>query len=137
MKKGKLLNSDVIRVLARMGHTDQITIADAGLPIADHVERIDLALMKGVPSFLETVKLLKSDMVIERVILASEIKAMNPHVHEALVEIFKGIEIMYVTHEAFKVLTHDSKAVVRTGECTPYANIIFQSGVDFEGDAHG
>ena len=31
----------------------------------------------------------------------------------------------------FKVLTKDSKAVVRTGEYSPYANIILKSGVVF------
>ena len=30
MKKGALLNSDVSAVIARLGHTDHITVADAG-----------------------------------------------------------------------------------------------------------
>jgi len=31
----------------------------------------------------------------------------------------------------FKRLTRDAKATIRTGEHTPYANAILQSGVDF------
>ncbi|MDW1631375.1 RbsD/FucU domain-containing protein, partial [Vibrio sp. Y176] len=42
-----------------------------------------------------------------------------------------SIEIKYVSHEAFKARTEQSRAVVRTGECTPYANVIFQAGVVF------
>jgi D-ribose pyranase len=131
MRKGKLLNSTIVSTLSKLGHTDQITIADAGLPIPDHVERIDIALIKNIPGFIETVKAIKEDLVIEKVILAEEIKSQNPLVLESLKELFDGIEITYVSHENFKVQTEDSKAVIRTGECTPYANVILQSGVDF------
>lgn len=131
MRKGKLLNSDIVRVLAKMGHTDQITIGDAGLPIPDHVERIDLALIKGIPGFTETVKAIATDMVIEKIILAEEIKVQNPEVLEQMEELFKGIHFEFVSHENFKKQNGASKAIIRTGECTPYANIILQSGVNF------
>jgi len=133
MRKGKLLNSKIVSVLSKMGHTDQLTVGDAGLPIPDTAERIDLALVKGMPGFMETVKAIEADMVIEKVILANEIRENNPEVLEALEKLFEGIEIEFVSHEAFKEKTGTSKAVVRTGECTPYANIILQSGVDFSG----
>ena len=131
MRKGKLLNSEIISVLSRMGHTDQITIADAGLPISNDVKRIDLALIKNIPGFIETVKAIQEDMIIEKIIIAVEIKEHNEIVLKSLKELFKGIEIEYVDHENFKEKTKTSKAVVRTGECTPYANVILQSGVDF------
>lgn len=131
MRKGKLLNSNIVSTLSRMGHTDQIVIADAGLPIPEGVERIDLALIKGTPGFLETVKAIEQDMVIEKIILAEEIKEENPNVLKALEMLFSDVELEFVAHEVFKQKTAVSKAVVRTGECTPYANIILQSGVDF------
>lgn len=137
MIKGQLLNSEILSVLSKMGHTDQLTVADAGLPIADHVKRIDLALKKGIPSFLQTVMLLSAYMTIEKIILAEEIKDKNPAVYSQLVEQFPDTEIEWVSHEVFKRMTHGSKAVIRTGECTPYANVILQSGVDFEGGSHG
>lgn len=34
-----------------------------------------------------------------------------------------------VPHDEFKDLTRSSEAIVRTGECTPYANVILKSGV--------
>jgi D-ribose pyranase len=36
-----------------------------------------------------------------------------------------------VPHETFKQLTRNSRAVVRSGEFTPYANAILVSGVAF------
>ena len=137
MIKGRLLNSEILTVLSKMGHTDQITIAYAGLPVPDSVKRIDLALKKGTPTFIETVKVMAEYMVIEKIVLANEIKTHNPEVYEAIIKTFEGIQVEWCSHEAFKAQTKHSKAVIRTGECTPYANIILQSGVDFEGDSNG
>ena len=134
MIRGRLLNSEIISVLAAMGHTDQLVIADAGLPIPAAVKRIDLALEKGLPSFDATLALIASNMVMEKVILAEEIKENNSEMLKKIKEILsdKKIEIEFVSHEYFKKLSSSSKAIVRTGECTPYANIILQSGVNFE-----
>ena len=136
MIRGRLLNSKIISVLAAMGHTDQLVIADAGLPIPAAVKRIDLALEKGLPSFDATLALIASNMVMEKVILAEEIKENNSEMLKKIKEILsdKKIEIEFVSHEYFKKLSSSSKAIVRTGECTPYANIILQSGVNFEGE---
>ncbi|EHH1047586.1 D-ribose pyranase [Vibrio parahaemolyticus] len=139
MKKSTLINSDISYLVATLGHTDEITICDAGLPIPDHVQRIDLALTHGVPSFLDTVRVILSESQIEGVIIAEEFSDVSPVLHEALLkelskdseETGKSIEIKYVSHEAFKARTEQSRAVVRTGECTPYANVIFQAGVVF------
>lgn len=129
-----MLNSNILSALSKMGHTDQITIADAGLPIPNQVERIDLALIKDIPTFIETLNVVQNDMIIEKIILAEEIKLENKEIMEWIQIHFKGIPMEFVTHERFKELTHFSKAVVRTGECTPYANIILQSGVNFNGE---
>lgn len=143
MIKSSMLNSNILSVLAKLGHTDQIVIADAGLPIPSSVERIDLALIKGVPTFLETLKAILPVMQVEKVVLASEVKTKNSALLEELLQLIayhsaldpskKPIEIQYISHEAFKAQTKADacKAVIRTGECSPYANIILESGVVF------
>ncbi|MBE5944636.1 MAG: D-ribose pyranase [Lachnospiraceae bacterium] len=133
MKRQGILNSDISRVLSYMGHTDCIAVGDCGLPIPDEVERIDLALTFGVPTFMDTLKVVKQDMKIEKIVLAEEIKTANPKVLSEIEELFKGedIEVEYVTHVELKKQTKDCKAVIRTGETTPYANIILQSGCIF------
>ncbi|MDW7660945.1 MAG: D-ribose pyranase [Bacillota bacterium] len=136
MRKGRLLNSEIVATLAKLGHTDQVVIADAGLPIPSGVIRIDLALIKGVPGFLETLKVMSGDMVIEKVILAEEIKENNGEILDAILELLSETPVEFVTHETFKSITKNSKAIIRTGECTAYANIILQSGVDFGGDSY-
>lgn len=131
MKKGKFLNSDITSIIASMGHTDTFVIADAGLPIPDGVKRVDLSLVRGLPSFIETLESIKDEIFVESVILAEEIMDKNPSLLEEIKTIYDPSIIKFVKHEQFKILTKDSKAVVRTGECSPYANIILSSGVEF------
>lgn len=139
MKKTMLLNAQLSRCIASLGHTESLTICDAGLPIPLSVERIDLALTAGVPSFLQTLDTVIIEMYVERVVIAEEIKEKNPEIFTALLSKLSQIEtnqgnklqIEFVSHETFKKYTHQSKAVVRSGECSPYANIILYSGVPF------
>ena len=133
MKRHGILNSDISRVLSYMGHTDRIGIGDCGLPIPDETERIDLAVKFGVPTFMDVLKAVGDDMKIEKIVLAEEIKENNPKVLAEINEYFAGkeIEVEFVSHVGLKEMTKECKAVIRTGETTPYANIILQSGCIF------
>lgn len=137
MKKHGILNSDISRVLSYMGHTDRLCVGDCGLPVPEGPERIDLALRFGFPSFLEVLREVAGDMKIEKIILAEEIRTQNPEQLQAIETFFADPEtgckpeIEYVTHAQLKALTRDCKAVIRTGETTPYSNIILQSGCIF------
>ena len=137
MKKQGILNSDISRVLSYMGHTDRIYIGDCGLPIPDQTERIDLALRFGQPSFMDVLKEVAKDMKVERIFLAEEMKEKNEAQLKAVLSFFENSEtdfvpeVEYVSHEQLKMMTEDCKAVIRTGETTPYSNIILQSGCIF------
>lgn len=133
MKRNGILNSDISRVLSYLGHTDCICIGDCGLPIPDEVERIDLALAFGEPTFMRTLEVVVGDMKVEKIVLAEEIKTQNPDVLRQVEELFAGqnIEVEFVSHVELKERTFDCKAVIRTGEITPYANVILQSGCIF------
>jgi len=131
MKKSGILNPDLMQVIASMGHTDRLAIADAGLPIPDDVPRIDLALVAGVPPFLKTLEAVLGELQVERAVIAEEMRARSPIIDEGVQRLLGKTPIDRVSHEEFKQLLHGVRAVVRTGEQTPYANIILQSGVTF------
>ena len=131
MKKSALINSEISYVISKMGHTDSITICDSGLPIPSEVQRIDLALKKGLPTFLDTLDSVLEELQVEEVILASEIIQVSNDLYKEIVKRFENIKITTVSHEEFKNLTKSSKVIVRTGEYTPYANVILKSGVVF------
>ena len=131
MKRNGVLNAEIMKTVAEMGHTDQLTIADAGLPIPPGVARIDLALVDNIPSFIEVLTAVSKELALEKVYIARELPAQNPRVYAALCQVLAGIECEMVPHVQLKEMSASSKAVIRSGECSPFANVILQSGVTF------
>jgi D-ribose pyranase len=131
MKKTALLNSNLSSVISKMGHTDMLAIGDCGLPIPNETERIDLALISGIPTFIETLRATLNELQIEEVILAKETEIISPKLFEEIKDIIGDVKITFISHEELKLNLKKCKAVVRTGEQTPYANIILKSGVAF------
>ncbi|MBB5149369.1 MULTISPECIES: D-ribose pyranase [Ureibacillus] len=129
MKKHGILNRELAGRFAKLGHTDQIVIADCGLPIPDDVPCIDLSYKLGEPSFLTMLEVVLDDLVVESAVLAEEIKTKNAELSKTLTNTLPNIS--YVSHEEFKRLTKNAKFIIRTGETTPYANVILQCGVIF------
>ena len=128
MKKVGIINQPISAIISGLGHTDTLTIADAGLPIPATTKRIDLALMTGVPSFMQTLHVVLEEFFVEKAIVAEEMRAVSPQIFEGVSQILGQVPIELVPHISFKELTADSRAIIRTGEFTPYANIILVSG---------
>ena len=131
MRKTVLLNSHISEVISKMGHTDMLAIGDCGLPIPEETKRIDIALMKDVPGFIETLKVVIEELQVEEVLLAVETKEVSPKLYKEIEDIIGSVKITWISHEELKVNLKSCKAVIRTGEQTPYANIILKSGVVF------
>ncbi len=132
MRSEGLLHAELLRVVAAMGHTDMLVIADCGLPIPVGVPVIDLALVPGVPAFLEAVAAALEELVIEEGIVASEQRDVSPQLASELEAIWPdNTPLRRVPHDRFKKLSEDAVAIVRTGEFTPYANVILVGGVPF------
>lgn len=131
MKKIGILNSDISEVISKMGHTDTIAIGDCGLPIPDETRRIDLALIKNVPGFIETLKAVLIELQIEEVFIAKETVEESKEVYDKILEAVGDVKINFISHEELKGRLKDCRAVVRTGEQTPFSNIILKSGVFF------
>ncbi|AUT06548.1 MULTISPECIES: D-ribose pyranase [Streptococcus] len=130
MKKTGILNSDLAKLADDLGHTDRVCIGDLGLPVPNGVKKIDLSLTQGTPSFQDVVDVYLENILVEKVLLAEEIKEQNPkQLKELLNKLDQDVTVEYVSHEELKELNKEVKAVVRTGENTPYSNIILQSGV--------
>jgi D-ribose pyranase len=132
MKRHGHLNREVSRILARMGHTDSIVIADCGLPIPDGVACIDLSLTLGEPAFLRVLDSVLADFRAERATFASEAREQNPAVTSRASQLAaEGVTVDFVAHERLKELSHQAKGIIRTGEAKPFANVILYSGVIF------
>jgi D-ribose pyranase len=131
MKRKGIINAQLAGLIAGLGHKDTYMIADAGMPIPRGVEIVDLALVGGVPTFRQVTDAVLEEAGVERYTLAKEIREANPDLLSYLQEKLDGIEHSYVAHEELKKLEHDCKFVIRTGEFTPYPNVILQAAVAF------
>ncbi len=131
MKRDGVLNEHINAVIARLGHTDLLAIGDCGLPIPEGISRIDISLVKGIPSFEDVVGSLADELVIGRIFIAQEMKQKNPNCYRFLAQRFSAAEIIAIPHKDLKRMLPGVKAVIRTGEATPYANVILESGVSF------
>lgn len=131
MRRGVLLHAELSALLSHMGHTQTVCIADAGLPIPKGVRCIDVSVMRGIPAFADVLNAIWQEGVFESCVLASEIAQSNAAVHRSVLDMVGDCPVSYVPHEAFKQLTADALCIIRTGECSPYANILLTGGVDF------
>ncbi|HEV7908247.1 MAG TPA: D-ribose pyranase [Pseudonocardiaceae bacterium] len=129
MKRGGILNSALSGALARLGHTDEVVVADCGLPVPPGPWVIDLAFVFGVPSFLQVLDGLLSELVVEHATIAAEVDDANPLCAAAIGQRLPDVE--RISHEELKRRVAGARLVVRTGEATPYANVILRCGVPF------
>ncbi|MFO3693687.1 D-ribose pyranase [Staphylococcus felis] len=134
MKKTRVLNSHISKAIATIGHFDLLTITDAGMPIPNDDRRMDLAITKELPRFIDVLEVVLSEMEIQKVYLAEEIKSNNPTQLQQIKKLLdKNVEIAYIPHSEMKTyLSHPlNKGNIRTGEVTPFSNIILESNVTF------
>jgi D-ribose pyranase len=128
MKRGGILHPGMCHLLASTGHTDYFTVCDRGFPVPIGPERIDLALTDDVPRVLDVLRAIDAEFVIDRIIVAEEADQFaNEHV-AALRGLREGIVVETVPHLELKHLSQQGRATIRTGDTTPYANIIVVSG---------
>lgn len=128
MKKKGILHPELAFHLAELGHLDRICVADAGLPIPDGVPRIDLAYSPGKPPFFSVLEALREELVVETILTATE---TDDSLSGRIMEMFPGCPSTSIPHDKFKELLSEVRLVVRTGEFTPYCNVVLTCGVPF------
>lgn len=131
MKKTGIINSNIAAVVADMGHTDWIAIGDAGMPVPSDTPKIDLAVQSQLPSFIDVLKNVLQEMEVQHIYLATEIKTQNASQLTAIKKLLPNVEVTFVPHSELKKNLSKTQAFIRTGEMTPFSNIILESGVTF------
>lgn len=127
MRKGTILNSDIVRVIGTMGASDAIAISNCEMSIPDCVERIDISLRRGTPSLLDTLDTLLQEFDSGSVVLPEEIKEKHPELHKEILSKISDNRIQYVSFMQFRKRVERAKAVIRTGEDLSYGCIMLES----------
>jgi D-ribose pyranase len=131
MKKQGLLHAELAGVVAGMGHGDLLVIGDAGMPVPPGVPCIDLAVRCGLPPMLDVTNAIAAELQVEALTVADELLARDDPLPAALRELFPDARLDHVSHDALKGMSAQAQAIVRTGECTPYHNVVLRAGVIF------
>ncbi|WP_256638380.1 D-ribose pyranase [Streptomyces murinus] len=126
MKKSGILNRHLAGALAELGHGDEVLVCDAGMPIPSGPRVVDLAFRAGVPSFAEVFAGLVDELVLEGATVAEELRGTHLDLMERQ---FANLD--FVPHERLKELSAGARLIVRTGEASPYANVLLRCGVFF------
>lgn len=128
MKRSGIIHGDLAGHVARLGHTDLVVVADAGLPIPTGVRVVDLALVYGQPRFNVVLDALLAELVVEHAWISEEVAGSAP---ERWIESRLEVTVDRVPHHVLKRMVSEASLVVRTGEDTPYANVVLRCGVPF------
>lgn len=131
MKKTGILNAQLIGHIAALGHMDTFMVGDAGMPIPKGVPIVDLVLCGGVPTFKQVMDAILAETEVEGYTIANEIEAKNPELLAYIQEKLPNAEETRIPHTELKAMSANVKFAVRTGEFTPYPNIILRAGVAF------
>lgn len=132
MKKIGLLHGELSKVIAELAHEDTILIGDAGMPVPEGVKFIDLAVVNGVPKFIDVLKAVMGEMLIAKATIDLEQEEISPQMRSEIVSLVGNeFPLEILPHQEVKELSKKVKVVIRTGEFTPYANIILEAGCLF------
>lgn len=124
-----MLNGQIDAALNRQGHMDLMMVVDAGFPVPDHVELIDIALSTNTPTVPEVLAEIEKVHSVEKLVIAEETKKHNPSYFKQVTESFwAGPAVEVIPHSELKERSHEVKTIIRTGDFTAWANILLVSG---------
>jgi D-ribose pyranase len=129
MRRDGLWHAELLGVLTDLRHTDTLVLADAGLPVPAGVPVIDLGWLRDEPRLIPLLDAVLEELVVERAEIAKE--AADEHLLEQLADRLSGVFVERITHDELKAACTTARVVVRTGEATPYANVVLHAGVPF------
>lgn len=129
MTETGILNREIVAEMAKMGHTDRLLIADAGLAIPNTTKVIDLSLAENIPTAVDVLKVILKHFSVEGIILSEATHAVSPSREKEFKACFaEDIPCEVVTHPRFRDdLTRTVKFAIRTGDFTANSNIILIS----------
>ena len=79
-------------------------------------------------TFADTLNTVLSEMFVEKAYVSQDIAEKSPEVLAFIKQALGDVPVEAIPHEQFKEQTKNSRAIIRTGEFTPFANVILVSG---------
>jgi len=121
-----LLNPEVAALIRRVNHTQMLLIADRGFPVPALPTVIDLSLTADIPTIPQVLAAIRPDLPLDRLIVAEEQQVASPACWEE--NRSRGVHFEAVPHLAFKRMAKHAVGCIRTGDSTPYGNVLLVGG---------
>lgn len=128
MKKDGLVHPELLTLIASMGHTDYIVIADRGFPVPTQPTRINLGLVDDKPTVMDVLDALLAETDLDRIIVTTEMQDISPKRLSDVRNRADHRAVDIISHKAFKALASNAIGVIKTADTCPYANLIVVSG---------
>jgi len=128
MIKTGILNPAIHSLLCRVRHTNTLVIADRGFPFWPTIETVDISLIDDVPTVLQVLGAILPNFKAGRAQMAAEFLQHNDETATSAVRSLLGdIPLEFLPHSDFKLLVPRAIGLIRTGDATPYANMLLES----------
>src|SRR5277367_4295797 len=124
-----ILNPQILALLARIRHTNALVIADRGFPFWPMIETVDISLVDDVPTVLQLIAAVRANHNFTQAYMAREFQKNNfKTVQEKFAKALRRVQTKFEPHVQFKKRVPHAVGLVRTGDTTPFANVILVSG---------
>ena len=129
MQKTGILNPQLASLLARVRHTNTLVIADRGFPFWPMIETVDISLVDDVPTVLQLIAAVRANHNFTLAYMAREFQKNNSAaIRASFAKSLAGVPTKFEPHVDFKQRVVTAIGLIRTGDTTPYANVILVSG---------
>jgi D-ribose pyranase len=129
MLNTRILNPQLLSLLARVRHTNAVVIADRGFPFWPQIEIVDLSLTDDIPTVLQVLEAIRQDFHAVAGYMSREFLEHNtPRRRSQFARALEGISITHEPHVDFKKRVPSAIGLIRTGDTIQYANMILISG---------
>ncbi|MEO1993907.1 MAG: L-fucose mutarotase [Planctomycetaceae bacterium] len=140
MLKGiaKLISPELMMILLKMGHGDELVLADGNFPSDSHAQRLVRADGLGAPALLEAIlPLFPLDTFVDDPVLvmrpvdatADEPEIWGDFRRLLAVDVETPVDLKALERFEFYDRARKAYAIVATGESALYANLILKKGV--------
>src|ERR1051325_5544959 len=115
MINSRILNPNVLTLLARVRHTNALVIADRGFPFWPQIETVDLSLVDDVPTVLQVLAAVRANFWVASAFMARDFGAHNSAATRAkFVRTLHGVPLRFEPHARFKKRVPSAIGLIRT-----------------------
>ena len=127
MKKFGIINARLIGELTDLKHMDTLVICDAGFPVPQNGNIIDLSLVNGIPTAIQVLEAVTKEIGFEEFAVFDDLETVNKEYFDIFEKLLPLQRRILYSPQEFVAESKNAKLFIRTGDFAPYSNILLTS----------